>query len=252
MRYIAFLIVGLFMMSCKKNNPISELGNTNGEFASELTVTYNNTKPAIGDTLVISASTWQRDDKFKKVNLYETVVESFGLQMTLNNGSSIITKTADESTLTVIDSIAKKSVILEVKDIDLDKYWATSTNNYVIRYPYIVKVKTGKYPNDASLINQLSDTDFSVVKGLLAYTITKADYLVFFPGSPTTHFTTGGTYALTALGMANLKQNLTKTALIANVLTLKKIGSYNLTVNVEAMTLTNTITSSTRTFDITL
>jgi len=240
------------MISCKKNNPIGELGTTNGEFASQLSVTYNNTSPAFGDTLVVSASTWQRDDKFKKVAVYETIVESFGIQVALKNGTSILTKSTDESTLTVVDSIAKKSTVLEVKDSEMDKYWVTSTNNYVIRYSYPVKAKTGKYPNDATLINGLSDADFNVLKGLLSYSITKADYLFLFPSAPSTHFITGGTYVLTATGMSYLKQNLTRAGLISAINTIKKVGNYSLTINVEAITPRNTITSSTRTFDINL
>lgn len=250
--YIGFLMMCLFMISCEKNDPIAELGETNNEFVTQLRVTYNNTKVAFGDTLVISASTWQRDDKFLKVDLYETVVETFGINLTLKNGTIVVTKTADESTLSVVDSILKKSVMLEVNSVDMDKHWVTASNNYVIRHDYLVKQKTGKYANDVSLIQSLSDKDFDVLKGVLAYTINRPDYLSFFPGSPASHFATSGNYTLSAAGIANLKQNLTKAVLIADVLAIKKIGNYSITVDVEAITQTNTITPSTRTFDIAL
>lgn len=251
-KYIGFLIVCLFIISCKKNDPISDLGGTNNEFASSLRVTYNNTKPVIGDTLIVSASAWQRDDKFQKVNIYETVVEAFGIKMTLKNGSSVLTKTADESTLTVLDSIAKKNVILEVKAADMDKYWVTATNNYVIPYSYIIKVKDGKYPNDPGMIEKLSDADFNVLKGILAYAINKNDYLLLFPGSPADHFATTGAYVLSQTGMNNLKQNLTKAGLKAAVQSIQKVGNYSLTIDVDAITPTNATTSTTRTFDIAL
>lgn len=247
--YIGFLMMCLFITSCKKNDPIAELGDTNNEFATQLRVSFNNTSVLFGDTLVISASTWQRDDKFQKVDLYETVVETFGINMTLKNGTAIVTKTADESTLSIVDSILKKSVMLEVKAVDMDKYWVTASNNYVIRHPYLVKSKPGRYANDVTLIQNLSDGDFDILKGILAYTISKADYLLLFPGAPNTHFATGS-YALSAVGIANLRQNLTRPTLINNVLTIKKIGNYNIVIDVEAITQTNVITSSTRPFNI--
>lgn len=250
--YIGFLILGVLIISCKKNDPIGDLGKTNNEFASQLRVTYNSTRPAIGDTLIISASTWQRDDKFQKVDIYETIVETFGINMTLKNGTNILTKTADESTLTVVDSILKKKVMMEVVAADMDQYWVTSSNNYVIRKEYVVELKTGKYANDATLIQGLSDGEFSVIKGLLSYVINKNDYLLLFPGAPATHFTTGGTYILSTIGMANLRENLTRAVLISNIDNIKKVGNYSLTVDVAAITPTNTTTASTRTFDITL
>lgn len=250
--YIGFLMMCLFIMSCKKNDPISELGNTNNEFVSQLRVTYNNTSLLFGDTLVISASTWQRDDKFQKVDIYETVVETFGVNMVLKGGTTVITKTADESTLSVVDSILKKSLMLEVKAADMDKYWVTVSNNYVINHRYLVKLKPGRYTNDVTLIQNLSDGDFDVLKGILAYGITRNDYLTFFPTAPASDFKTSGTPVLSAAGIANLRQNLTRAMLVNNVLTIKKVGNYGLTVDVEAITPTNAITPSTRTFNIPL
>lgn len=252
-KYIGILsLCFLALLSCKKNDPITELGSTNNEFASQLRVTYNKTTPVFGDTLIVTASTWQRDDKFKHVAIYETIVESFGIQLVLKNGTSIVTKTADESTLTLVDSIAKKVVALQVNAGDLDKYWVTSSSNYVINHQYKVEPKIGKYLADASLITAMSDNEFAILKGLLAYTITRNDYLSLFPSAPTTHFTTGGTYVLSAAGMKNLRDNCTKALLTADVSTVKKIGNYSITIDVDAVTPTNTITAATRTFNITL
>ena len=252
-KYIGILSLCLLVLvSCKKNDPITELGSSNNEFASQLRVTYNNTRPVFGDTLIVSASTWQRDDKIQKLVIYETVVESIGIQLVLKNGTTVTTKTADESTLTLVDSIAKKSAVLEVLSSELDKYWVTSTNNYVVNHQYKVLPKTGKYANDATLITSLADAEFNILKGLLAYSITRNDYLALFPGAPTTHFTTGGTYVLTAAGMTNLRTNCTREMLAADVNTIKKVGNYSITIDVNAVTPTNTITAATRTFDITL
>ncbi|MNT83742.1 hypothetical protein D3C72_2236520 [compost metagenome] len=73
---------------------------------------------------------------------------------------------------------------------------------------------------------------------------------MFFPGASATHFTTSG--ALSAIGLANLRANLTRTQLVANVLTIKKVGNYHVAVDVEVVTQTNTITATTKTFDIAL
>ncbi|RZK80711.1 MAG: hypothetical protein EOO92_07175 [Pedobacter sp.] len=250
-RYIGILSLSLLMlMSCKKNDPITKLGSTNNEFASQLRVTYNNTRPAFGDTLVVSASTWQRDDKFQRVTIYETLIETIGFQLSLKNGTSIVTKTADESTLTLVDTLAKKAVAFEVKANDLDKYWVTSSSNYVINYSYKVEPKAGKYAEDASLITAMNDAEFAVLKGLLAYSITKNDYLAIFPAAPANHFTAAN--ALTAVGMKNLRDNTTRAMLTVQVNSVKKIGNYNLTIDVNAVTPTNATTATTRTFDITL
>lgn len=252
-KYIGILsLCFLALASCKKNDPITELGSSNNQFASQLRVTYNNTRPAFGDTLIVTASTWQRDDKFKQVTFYETVVESFGIQLALKNGTSIVTRTNDESTLTLVDSIAKKSAVLDVQASELDNYWVTSSSNYVINHQYKVEPKVGKYASDATIITTMGDGEFATLKGLLAYTITRNDYLAIFPTAPASHFTTGGTYILTAAGMQNLRNNCTKAMLAANVNTVKKVGNYSVTIDVNAVTPSNTITAATRTFDITL
>lgn len=237
------------MMACKKNDPITELGDTNNEFVSELRVTYNNTALIIGDTLVISASTWQKDDKFKKVDIYETLVESFGIDMTLTKGSAVVTKTTDESTLTVVDTLSINNVLKEVLATDMDQYWVTVTNNYVINQNYIVKVKPGKYANDITLIDKLPAESFDVLKSILAYSISKSDYLLLFPAAPVTDFTGE---KLSSAGMINLRMNLTKAKLVPIVKTIKKIANYTLTIDVASITPTNAATLTTKNFNIKL
>lgn len=253
--YIALLISAFGLSSCEKNDPISELGTTNGEFLAQLSVSYNNTRPAIGDTVYVTASTWQRDDKFDKVVFYETVFESFGIELKLEKGTGINTK--DEvlnnntySTLILSDTIKSKAIWNTVLSANLDNYWVTSSNNYVIRLPYVIERGDREYPSDKSLLNKLSDTDFAVLKSLLAYNITKEDYLLIFPEAPSTHFTNGGTYVLTSIGMSYLRENLTVSKLLDITTSVIKNGTYSVTIYVDAITPTGAITSSTaRTFE---
>lgn len=247
--YICSLLVLSVATSCEKNDPITELGTTNGEFAATLRVSYNNTRPAIDDTLIVTASVSQRDDRFDKVVFSETVFETFGIDLQLLKGTAIKTKEETFSTLLVTDTIKTKTAWKEVKRTELDDYWVTVSNNYVIRADYKVQQATGIYPNDATLIGKLPDNEFAILKGILAYSITKDDYLSLFPGSPATHFTTSGTYALTALGMENLRANLTKAALLPIVKSTVKIGLYSVKIDVDAITPTGATTSTTRTFD---
>lgn len=247
--YICCLLMVGAATSCKKNDPITELGTTNGEFAATLRVSYNNTRPAFEDTLIVTASVAQRDDRFNKVTFSETVFETFGINLQLLKGTAFKTKEETYATLLVTDTIKSKTAWKDVQRAQLDDYWVTVSNNYVIRAEYKVKQMSGKYANDATLINGLPNNEFAVLKGILAYSITKDDYLSLFPGSPATHFTTSGTYALTALGMENLKMNLTKALLLPIVKSVTKIGLYSVKIDVDAITPTGATTSTTRTFD---
>lgn len=247
--YICSLLVISAATSCKKNDPITELGTTNGEFAATLRVSYNNTRPALDDTLIVTASVSQRNDRFDKVTFSETVFETFGIDLQLLKGTAIKTKEETFSTLLITDTIKNKVAWKEVKRTELDDYWVTVSNNYVIRANYEVKKAAGIYPNDATLIGKLPDNEFAILKGILAYSITKDDYLSLFPGAPAAHFTTSGTYALTTVGMENLKTNLTRAALLPIVKSTVKIGLYSVKIDVDAITPTGATTSTTRTFD---
>lgn len=246
--YICSLLVIGMVVSCKKNDPITELGTTNGEFAGTLRVSYNNTRPAIGDTLVITAAVSQRDDRLDRVVFYETVFETFGMTLQLEKGTSLETRIPikDSSTLMITDTIKVKSIWKEVLRTNLDDYWVTVSNQYVVRGDYKVNKLEGKYPNDMSLINELSDNDFDVLKSLLAYAINRDDYLSLFPGAPATHYTTTG---LTQLGINHLKANLTKAILLPAVKSVIKTGIYSVIIEVDVITPTGATTTATRTFD---
>jgi hypothetical protein len=253
--YIALLISAFGLSSCEKNDPITELGTTNGEFSAQLSVSYNNTRPAIGDTVYVTASTWQRDDKFDKIVFYETVFESFGIELKLEKGTGITTtdqvlNNNTYSTLILTDTVKSKEIWNTVGAANLDNYWVTASNNYVIRLPYVVERTDGQYPSDKTLLNSLSDTDFAVLKSLLAYNITREDYLILFPDAPSTHFTNGGTYVLTSVGMTYLRENLSVAKLLGITTSVVKKGTYNVTIDVDAITPSGAKTSSTaRTFE---
>lgn len=253
--YTVLLVTVFWSSSCEKNDPITELGTTNGEFSAQISMSFNNTRPAIGDTVAITVSTWQRDDRFDRIEFHETIFESFGIQLRLEKGTSIDTKdiasgNSTFSTLILTDTIKNMAVWNTVLAKDLDQYWVTVSNNYVIRFEYEVERLDGKYPSDISLISSLSDIDFAILKSILAYNITKEDYLLLFPEAPETHFTNGGTYALTQSGINNLKENLVKENLTPIVSNVAKKGTYNVRIDARVITPTGAVTSATpRTFE---
>ncbi|MCA5005717.1 hypothetical protein [Sphingobacterium bovistauri] len=247
-KYMILAVFTLGVVGCDKNDPITELGSTNGEFSAQLSVSYNNTRPAIGDSLIVTASTWQRDDKFDKIVFYETIYESFGVEIKLKHGTSINTKDIEQdnnkySTLIMSDTIKSRGEWGKVLAQDLDKYWVTVTNNYVIRLPYTIQRLDGKYPSDNSLITKMTTSEFAILKSLLAYNITKEDYLALFPGSPSSHFTTAG--SLTNVGMDNLRSQLTSQKLLEITNAVVKKGAYTVALVVDVITPTGAVTSST-------
>ncbi|WP_437920184.1 hypothetical protein [Sphingobacterium sp. LRF_L2] len=248
--YIASVGTLLLLNSCDKNDPITELGETNGEFSAQLSVSFNNTKPLIGDTVIVTASSWQRDDKIEKIEFQETIVESFGILVSLENGSTIQTKDQEVSgvtfsTLVLNDTIKNKSVWNVVERDELDSYWVTASNNYVVRRNYELKRLDGRYPSNTSLLSTLSVSEFEVLKSILAYAINREDYLLLFPDAPSTHFTNAGAYALTQLGINNLKENLHVNTLLTAVKSVGKKGTYTITIQVDAVTPTGTVTTTT-------
>lgn len=253
-KYIYGIVTLLVIVACEKNDPITELGVTNGQYAAQLRVTYNNTRPAIGDTLIITASTWQRDDKYSKVVFYETIFETFGLKFSLENGTVINTKEVEVNditfpTLLITDTVKNKSVLRTIDASEMDSHWVTVSNSYAIREEYIFKKIDGDYPNNSELVDKLTAVEFDIVKSVLAYSITRDDYLALFPDAPSSHFTTGGTYVLTQEGINNLKANLSKAMLLPLISQLEKTGSYSVRIDVDAITPTGATTSTTRTFD---
>ncbi|WP_164123206.1 MULTISPECIES: hypothetical protein [Sphingobacterium] len=254
-KYIYLFLIIPFVISCDKNDPITELGDSNGQFLASLSVSYSNSKPALGDTVLVTASTWQRDDKISKVEMTETVVENFGLNFTLTKGTNISTFDAEKkiSLLKLTDTISKSEpwFVVNNQNKELDQYFITLTNNYVIRARYPFKHKDGKYKNDVSVFNELTNDEFAVIKSILAYQISQADYKAIFPTSPASHFSTG-TYALSNEGMVFLKASLTKELLIQHIASVKKAGTYSSEVFTHVTTPSGAVKSSNTTFQVIL
>lgn len=243
---MSFLMVFL-LNACEKNDPITELGETNGEFAAELRTNFNNSAPSIGDSVTITASMWQRDDKFKEVRFLETVVEAFGLDLTLKKGTKVLTSEDDISTLVVTDTVLNRYEYKKVIADTLDRFYVTASHNYVIPQKYYFLKKTGAFPDDASLISYLEEDDFEILKGVLAYKVTAEDYIDMFPSAPSTHYTASG---LTLAGREYFRQNLTKEQLVSQVEAIAKVGTYDITLDIEVVTPTGTVTSANRVYNI--
>lgn len=252
---IVAVLMCVAFISCKKNDPISELGDSNGEFFAKLTVSYNTNKPAFGDTVVVTASTWQRDDKIAKVEMIETVVEVFGLNFVLNKGTAINTYDIDNkvSLLVITDSISKGNPWFEIvnNNNQLNQYFVTLSNNYVIRAFYPFVQQEGNYANDVNVIDDLSDGEFDVIKSILAYRISQADYKAIFPTAPASDLSSG-TYALSSGGMDNLRANLTKSLLIQNMASCEKSGTYTAQLVTNVITPSGALTSTNNSFQVML
>ncbi|SFC43332.1 hypothetical protein SAMN05421747_1118 [Parapedobacter composti] len=241
---LSTLLAGFFA-GCEKNDPITELGISNGEYTAELRVTYDNTRPAIGDTVIVTASTWQRDDRYDNITFYETIYETFGLDITLEHGSNFRTVAETYTTLSVTDTILAKRAWQTISHDELMQYWVTNTNNYVIPGEYVITMQEGKYPSNGSLIEALPDNEWQVLKSIVAYNINGTDFEAIFPDAPD-ETVSGAT--VTAEGRAYVRNNLSRQELAGSVTQISKLGTYNVVIEVEATTPTGAITATTRTF----
>lgn len=244
-KYILYTIAAVILVGCEKNDPITELGTTNHEYSAQLSVTYNNTRPAIDDTVIVTASTWQRDDRYDRIVFYETLYETFGLNISLEYGSSFRTVEDTYTTLSLTDTIHGRTAWLTVSSNELLDYWVTNTNNYVIRGEYVVNLEEGQYPSNENLINVLPANEWEALLSIIAYGINAADFNAIFPGAPAGLIS--GTL-LNAVGREYLRSNLTRQLLIDAVSNIAKLGTYNVVIEVEAITPTGAITATTRTF----
>lgn len=247
------IIIGsvLFMAACSEDDPITDLGETSGDYYPYLSLNYSTSSPALGDTLTLTATTFHRNDNIASVVFSETIVEKFGITLTLNSGTSIATYDESNPTLIVTDSIKTASPWLSIDNStgDLDAYYVTESNYYAVSTLYLFQVEEGAYDNNENMINQLSDEAFDIIKSLLAYAITKTDYISLFPDATDADFTSSGTYVLNSSGMENLKENLTRDQLIAITSSLNKEGTYSVTIDVEASALSGVYSSESQTFE---
>lgn len=241
--YKTFLIAGfaITMLSCKKESPIVDLGSAleNNAHRASLRVTLNNRAPAIGDSIILTASTWHISDKIDKVEFSETVVEKYAVNLKLNN-TTLSSFVDDVPVYIVLDSLEKEKIYKTVssENNELGKYFETLSDAYVIRDVY--KKFMPRDVKNADLINALSDEGFASLKSLLALKINVLDYKALFPTAPASDISGA---VLSAAGKANLNSNLTKPLLIANALqTATKKGSLIVSLKVK-VTAQNTATN---------
>lgn len=218
------------MLSCKKESPIENIGDATGnnENRASLRVTLSNRAPALGDSIIITASTWHSSDQIVKVDFIRTVVEKYAVNMELNNTS--LNSWLDEKTpaFLIADSLSKDEVWRSVNAGELNRYYETLSDSYVIRQAY--KEFKQKDIKNAELINSMPDESFLSLKDLLAKSINVLDYKALFPAAPAGDISGA---ALTASGKANLMANLTKQLLISNALkTATKKGDLFLSMKV--------------------
>lgn len=223
-------VLAIFMLSCKKESPIEHIGSATGnnEHMASLRVTLNNRNPLLGDSIVVTASTWHIKDQIAKVEFIRTVVEKYAVNMELNNTS--LNSWLDDKTpaFLIADSVYKNEVWKVINHADLNPYFETLTDSYVIRQSYKEFKQTDV--KDAALINAISDEGFVSLKDHLSRNINVLDYKTLFPTAPTTDVS-GAT--LTAAGKLNLMTNLTRALLISKVLkTATKKGDLILTLKV--------------------
>lgn len=208
-------ILAVFVLACKKDSPIGNIGSptANDENKASLRVTLSNRTPSVGDSIIVTATTWHVLDQINKVDFVRTVVEKYGVNLELNNTS--LDSWLDEKTpaFLVVDSVYKEELWQSVSGNVLTRYFETASDAYVIRQAY--KDFKPKDLKDAALINALSDEAFRSLKDHLSRNINVQDYKALFPSAPTTDITGS---VLSSNGKANLNANLTRQLLINTVL----------------------------------
>lgn len=255
MNYIklwSLLLVLSVVTGCKKNDPIADLGDTNGEYVAMLNVSYNINQPSLGDTVIVTASTWQKDDKIASLEMTETVVEKLGIKLKLKHGTDINTLDMEKNvaTLVITDSILVNNPWYVIKNDNnqLNAFFETITNNYVVRAKYPYERKEGNYPLDNTLVTSLNDADFEVLKSILAYSIIALDYKELYPNAPASHFATNGAYVLSQEGINNLKATLTKQMLAGIIEESNTTGVYNVELATSVYTPTGAVRTVSRNF----
>jgi hypothetical protein len=231
-----FLLAGLAvsMLACKKEDMVGRLGNsTTGEVVPEVRVTLNTRRPALGDSVVLTTSTWHKSDKITKVEYLATQYDEYGINLSLRN-TILKTYTDSVKNLIVVDTLQSNEPYFSVsaENKELDKYYVTESNNYVVRGAYkdfaITEIK------DADLINSLPAEVFELLKTQLAVAIKVADYALLFPTAPNENYTivSGAKTGISTLGKTYLIENLTADKLNTILLEATKAGSLKTTLTV--------------------
>lgn len=221
MRYnknILYAIILLVLVACKKEEPIDFLADRTGGFVAELRTGLSNRNPQVTDTVVLTATTWHRDDDIRKVEFTHTLFEEFGLVFELNT-TKFTTNDPDDTRLIVTDTIRSKQAWFTTDTVKggLNSFYNTEANAYVVFSSFTdFDLESANFPIEGDeLIDKLSNVDFRLLTGQLSQVLTVAEYLSFFPAAPDEHFTFTGANktGLTEAGRSNLRANLTKSLL---------------------------------------
>ena len=256
--YKILLLAGLIcsILSCEKNSPLEELGASDGKFKAQLAVSLSNKTPALGDEIVVTATTSQKNDNIAKVEFMHTLTERFGVYLSLDN-TVINTWDDTDPILVVRDTIVKDEVWKTVANGSadaLDDYYLTRENNFVIPADYSLFVqRNGKYDlAGVSLLQQLPGEAFEILKSQLAKNIKVAEYVKLFPAAPDENYVLTGTTktGISSIGKTFLRSNLSRQNLIDNGLKdIHKEGVIRSSVNVRVTTGTGTISEVSNSFE---
>gem|GEM_PF-733630 len=228
-----FMITGLavsMLSSCKEDDMFDNLGSSSsGEYQAQLRVTLNTRRPAVGDSVILTANAAHRSDKIKSVEFVATQVEKYGVNIELG-ATTVTTYNAEDGValMIVVDTIVNNVVWKSIDNAGgaLNDYFVASTNNYVVNG--VFKNFEPTELEDEDLIQSLPNEAFEILKNQLAPKITVADYLLLFPTAPNEHFVMSGATktAVSATGKAYLRENLQKDNLISGgLVSAKKAGT---------------------------
>lgn len=219
------------ILSCKKESPIKDLGHVGQSDAhkASLRVTLNDRNPSVGSDIIITATTWHISDQIEKVEFYKTAIEKYTVNLELANTELNNWKANENAFFLIADTLSKKEIWKSVSKNELNSYFQTVADAYVIRGIY-----QDFHPVDlhgADLINSLTVESFESLKIALSNQIVAADYKILFPNAAPNH--TSGV-SVTSEGKKNLVNSLTKSNLIANGLkSATKVGQLVVQLNVK-------------------
>ncbi len=235
MKNIFFAVILLTnIVSCKKNTPIADLGKSNENFRPELRVNLSTRTLKVGDTVLITSTTWEKNDKIAKVEYLHKLYENFGINLELQT-TKLETWSAVAPRMVVTDTIANEAWLTFPGDgKKLDDYYVTNSNAYVLAGVYKKFVAAGgKYKMEgADLLRALPEEPYRILVNQLSFVITVAEYFTFFPTAPDSHFIKTGTVktGISEEGKIYLRENLTKDLFIAKGFKAVKKQGMDLTI----------------------
>ncbi len=257
MKKIFFAVILLAtLVSCKKNTPIDDMGKSNGNFRPELRVNLSTKVLKVGDTVVITSTTWQKNDKIAKVEYLHKLYEDFGINLELQT-TKLETWNEVSPRMVVTDTIANDAwLTFPGEGKKLDDYYVTNSNAYVLAGVYKKFVATGgKYKMEgADLLRALPEEPYRILVNQLSFVITVQEYSTFFPVAPDSHFIKTGTVktGISEEGKSYLRAELTKDLLIAKGFkSVKKQGALHATVTVRVTAQSGAIAQSINQFEAT-